>query len=136
MLFRSGGMFYGPFVALFTYGTLERHPNLRVVMAESGTGWIPFVVQEMDYRFHRFKEERETPGGFPLNTLPSDLFKRQVWATYQQDLVGLHLVDFFGEGHMMWASDYPHPDSTWPFSQEIVAKETAHLSPEQKHAIL
>lgn len=129
-------MFYEPFVALFSYGTLERHPNLRFVLAESGTGWIPFVVQEMDYRFKRFKEERMTPEGFDLKTLPSELFRRQVWATYQQDLVGLHLVDFFGEGHMMWASDYPHPDSTWPFSQETVARETAHLTPEVKQQII
>jgi predicted TIM-barrel fold metal-dependent hydrolase len=37
---------------------------------------------------------------------------------------------------MMWASDYPHPDSTWPFSQETIARETAHLTPERKKAIL
>ncbi len=129
-------MFYGPFVALFTYGTLERHPNLRFVLAESGTGWIPFVVQEMDYRFKRFSEERTTPGGFTLKTLPSEIFRRQVWATYQQDFVGLHLVDFFGDGHMMWASDYPHPDSTFPDSQDVIARETAHLTPEAKHKII
>ena len=68
--------------------------------------------------------------------MPSEVFRRQVWVTYQQDRVGLELVDFFGEGHMMWASDYPHPDSTWPNSQAIVEKETAHLSPERKKAIL
>jgi predicted TIM-barrel fold metal-dependent hydrolase len=71
-----------------------------------------------------------------LKELPSDVFKRQVWATYQADLVGLNLVDFFGKGHMMWASDYPHHDSTWPFSQEVVEKETAHLEPAVARAIL
>jgi predicted TIM-barrel fold metal-dependent hydrolase len=118
--------FYVQFVDLFTFGILERHPNLRFVLAESGTGWIPFVVQEMDYRVDQVLERR-SPEGFPLKKKPSDVFREQVWATYQQDEVGLHLVDFFGEGHMMWASDYPHPDSTWPNSRAIVAKETTHL---------
>ena len=68
--------------------------------------------------------------------MPSEVFKRQVWATYQPDLVGLHLVDFFGEGHMMWASDYPHPDSTWPNSRKIVGKETAKLQPDIKQQII
>ncbi len=114
---------------------LERHPNLKFVLAESGTGWIPFVVQEMDFRYKRLFE-KSTAQEIPLKDLPSDVFKRQVWATYQADRVGLALVDFFGDGHMMWASDYPHPDSTWPYSEEIVEKETAHLSPESKRKII
>jgi uncharacterized protein len=125
--------FFQPFVNLFTFGTLERHPRLRFVLAESGTGWIPFVVQEMDFRYERLLERNPNP---TLREKPSDVFKRQVWATYQSDLVGLHLVDFFGEGHMMWASDYPHHDSTWPFSQEIVDRETAHLTPEVRREVL
>jgi predicted TIM-barrel fold metal-dependent hydrolase len=127
--------FFQPFVNLFAFGILERHPNLRFVLAESGTGWIPFVVQEMDYRYEQALE-RGTPDGRPLKFMPSEVFRRQVWATYQQDLVGLHLVEFFGEGHMMWASDYPHPDSTWPFSQKVIEKETAHLSPDVKREII
>jgi predicted TIM-barrel fold metal-dependent hydrolase len=116
--------FFEPFVNLFTFGTLERHPNLKFVLGESGTGWIPFVVQEMDYRFNRALEARES---LELQELPSEVFKRQVWATYQADFVGLHLLPFFGDGHVMWASDYPHPDSTWPYSQDVVERETAHL---------
>ena len=128
-------VFYSPFVGLFSYGVLERRPNLRFVLAESGTGWIPFVVQEMDYRYHQVLE-RGKPEGFPLTKLPSEVFRNQVWATYQQDFVGLNLIPFFGEGHMMWASDYPHPDSTWPNSRAVVERETAHLSPEMKDAII
>lgn len=127
--------FYNPFVNLFAFGVLERHPGVRFVLAESGTGWIPYVVQEMDYRYKRALE-RTSPDGAALRMLPSEVFRRQVWATYQQDLVGLHLVEFFGESHMMWASDYPHPDSTWPWSRQVVEKETAHLSPEVRRRIV
>jgi predicted TIM-barrel fold metal-dependent hydrolase len=131
----GGNSFFEPFVNLFSFGTLERHPGLRFVCGESGTGWIPYVVQEMDYRYNRLLERR-TRDQIGLQHLPSELFRRQVWATYQSDSVGLHLVEFFGEGHMMWASDYPHPDSTWPWSQNVIEKETGHLDPEMKKRII
>jgi predicted TIM-barrel fold metal-dependent hydrolase len=127
--------FFNPFVNLFNFGTLERHPKLRFCLAESGTGWIPFVVQEMDYRYRRQFERKKTED-IPLTALPSEVFKRQVWATYQTDVVGLHLIEFFGDGHIMWGSDYPHPDSTWPFSREIIDKDSAHLSPEMKKKVI
>ena len=71
-----------------------------------------------------------------LNDHQSEIFKPQVWATYQTDLVGLHLIRFFGEGHIMWGSDYPHPDSTWPFSKEIIEKDTGHLPSEMKKKVI
>jgi len=117
-------VFYQPFVGLFAYGILDKRPNLRLVLAESGTGWIPFQVQEMDYRYHQMQERGAK---LPLTRLPSEVFRSQVWATYQQDFVGLNLIRFFGEGHMMWASDYPHPDSTWPNSRAILDKEMVEL---------
>jgi predicted TIM-barrel fold metal-dependent hydrolase len=127
--------FFEPFVGMFTYGVLERHPKLKFVLGESGTGWIPAVVQEMDYRVNR-QLETISRDDYPLKRLPSEIFREQVWATYQQDRVGLALVDFFGEDKMMWASDYPHPDSTWPDSQAIVEKETAGLDPVVKERLL
>ena len=127
--------FLEPFAGLFIFGTLERHPKLKVVLAESGTGWIPAVVQEMDLRYKRLFETKSA-SDIGLKELPSDLFKRQVWATYQADFVGLQLIPFFGDGHMMWASDYPHPDSTWPNSQAVVEQETAHLSPDMQRKIV
>ena len=126
--------FFNPFVNLFNFGTLERHPKLKFCLAESAIGWIPFVVQEMDYRYKR-QFERKKAEDIPLKSMPSEIFKRQVWATFQTDLVGLHLIQFFGDGHIMWGSDYPHPDSTWPFSKEIIAKDSAHLPEEVKRKV-
>jgi predicted TIM-barrel fold metal-dependent hydrolase len=63
---------------------------------------------------------------------PSELFRRQIYATFQEDAVALTLLDFYGEGHVLWASDYPHPDSTWPNSLAVVDKEMGHLSPEMR----
>jgi predicted TIM-barrel fold metal-dependent hydrolase len=127
--------FFNPFVNMFNFGTLERHPTLKFCLAESGIGWIPFVVQEMDYRYKR-QFERKKAADIPLKTMPSEIFKRQVWATYQTDFVGLHLIEFFGDGHVLWGSDYPHPDSTWPVSREVIDRDSAHLSPETKKKVI
>jgi predicted TIM-barrel fold metal-dependent hydrolase len=45
------------------------------------------------------------------------------------------LTEFFGDGHVMWGSDYPHPDSTWAFSQDIVAKDSGHLPTDTKKKV-
>ena len=112
--------FLEPFVDLFAWGILERHPKLKMVMAEAGTGWLPWLVQELDYRHWRLWEAKDfwaDKGGAALETKPSELFKRQIYATFQEDYAAMALIPFFGEGHLLWASDYPHPDSVWPNSQ-------------------
>jgi predicted TIM-barrel fold metal-dependent hydrolase len=126
------GQFLDPFVDLFAWGILERHPKLRLVMSEAGVGWLPWIVQELDQRFARLYEAKDYwagRGGIPLTTRPSELFRRQVWASFQVDPVALTLLDFYGEGRLLWASDYPHPDGTWPRSREAIDAQMAALAP-------
>jgi predicted TIM-barrel fold metal-dependent hydrolase len=130
--------FLEPFVDLFAWGILERHPKLRMVMAEAGTGWLPWLVQELDWRHWRLWEAKEfwaDKGGSALVTKPSDLFKRQIYATFQDDHVAMSLIPFFGEGHLLWASDYPHPDSVWPNSRAAIERQMRHLSPEMRRKL-
>src|SRR5260370_1033853 len=70
------GNFLEPFVDLFAWGILERHPKLRIVMAEAGTGWLPWLVQELDYRHWRLWEAKEfwgDKGGIALETKASQV---------------------------------------------------------------
>jgi uncharacterized protein len=132
------GNFLEPFVDLFAWGILERHPKLRIVMAEAGTGWLPWLVQELDYRHWRLWEAKEfwaDKGGSALVTKPSELFQRQIYATFQEDYVALSLLPFFGDGHLLWASDYPHPDSVWPHSREAIERQMRTLTPEMRRAL-
>jgi uncharacterized protein len=46
----------------------------------------------------------------------SERFRHQVWVTFQEDYVAMSLLKFYGAGHVLWTSDYPHPDSPWPNS--------------------
>ena len=59
----------------------------------------------------------------PLKMKPSDYVRRQLWATFQDDPTGPMTCQFFGENNYMWASDFPHTDSTWPHSREVIAKD-------------
>ncbi|HXP02615.1 MAG TPA: amidohydrolase family protein [Stellaceae bacterium] len=132
------GNFLEPFVDLFAWGILERHPKIKMVMAEAGTGWLPWLVQELDYRHWRLWEAKEfwaDKGGSALETKPSELFKRQIYATFQEDYAAMALIPFFGDGHLLWASDYPHPDGVWPHSKDAIARQMAALSPEMRQKL-
>ena len=119
-----------PLVALIFSGHFERFPDLRVVLAESGISWLPFTLQRMDREYGKYAEVREVwaaRGASVLPRQPSEYFRRQVWATFQDDAAGLQMLPLIGEDRVMWASDYPHPDSTWPHSQDVIAAQMAHL---------
>ncbi len=124
--------FLDSFVDLFAWGILERHPKLKVVIAELGAGWLPWVVEELDYRHWRLWEAEEfwaDKGGIPLKTKPSELFKRQIYSTFQQSPVTMRLLEFYGD-NLLWATDYPHPDSIWPNSRKVIERTMGHLPPE------
>ncbi len=119
-----------PLVGIIFSGVLERHPGVRLVLAESGIGWIPFVLARMDHEYGKYVEAREgweERGGIPLTLRPSEYFRRQVWATFQDDAAGLGLLAMIGDDRVMWASDYPHPDSTWPNSRRVIEAQMRGL---------
>lgn len=130
--------FLDPFVDLFAWGILERHPKLKIVIAESGVGWVPWVVEELDYRHFRLwecKEFWDDKGGIPHKMKPSELFKRQVYGTFQQSPTAMRLTEFWGPENLLWASDYPHPDSIWPNSVRTIGETMGHMDPEQVRRI-
>ena len=121
-----------PLAAVIFSGALERHPRLKIVIAETGIGWLPYMLERMDDTYRKFLDAGEfwrTHGGLRLTMPPSAYFRRQVWATFQTDLVGLRLVDMLGEDRVMWASDYPHADSTWPDSQQAIEENFNGVAP-------
>ncbi len=97
-------------------GVFQRHPKLRVVLAEGGIGWIPALLERMDLVFKVHKSYM----GSPIKELPSETFCRQCYATFQEDRAGIRLRDMLGVDNLMWASDYPHTDTTWPDSKKVI----------------
>ena len=58
---------------------------------------------------------------YRLDMLPSEIFARQVYVTYEDEKIGVQLIPHIGVDNVMWASDYPHGDSTWPHSRKALA---------------
>ena len=115
-------------------GVLERHPGVKVVLGESGLGWVPYVLSRMD---HEHENYFELVGDHRLAMPPSEIFRRQVFLTYEEDAVGIELLPRIGVRSVMWASDYPHGDSTWPHSLDAIARSgLAKLDPESRRRIL
>ena len=100
--------------AMIFCGALERHPGMRLVIAECGLGWLPYFLWRMDLMFETYNDQTRD---YPLKSLPSEIFRRQVFVTFQEDPVGVPLIEQIGIDNVMWASDYPHPNSTFPDSK-------------------
>ena len=79
----------------------ERFPNIRMVLGESGIGWIPYVLDRMDFEFEDQYQDLK------LKLKPSEYWRRQCKATFQYDRVGTKLIDEMGIETLMWGSDYP-----------------------------
>ncbi len=105
-------------VSVILSGVCERHPRLRLVLGESGIGWIPYVLERLD---DTYEERLADDLGLPLP--PSAYFKRQMYATFQKDLHGVRAMAQIAPDNVMWGSDYPHRDGTWPFSQKAIEEQ-------------
>ena len=99
-------------------GVIERHPELKFVLGESSIGWIPFVLERLDFEHENYREHL---GNLP-KLRPSDQFRRNVWCTFQDEAFGVEMIPRIGEDNVMWASDYPHGDGTFPDTREAVSR--------------
>jgi len=115
-------------------GVFERHPELKVVCVEADAGWVPHYMYRMDHAYKRHRYWLKA--GQELSMLPSEYFSRNVYTTFQDDWSAFRSVDQMNWRRLLWANDFPHSDSTWPWSQEMLAEHTAKLRAEQKRAIL
>jgi predicted TIM-barrel fold metal-dependent hydrolase len=91
---------------LLLSGVLARYPELRFVCVESGVGWIPFVLESADYHFHRSKVAEHRP---EFEMLPSEYFRRQVYANYWFERLEPWHVEAIGPDHILFEKDLPHP---------------------------
>ena len=105
-------------VSLILSGVCERHPRLRLVLGESGIGWLPYVLERLDDTY-----EERLADDLALPLPPSAYFKRQMYATFQKDFHGVRAMAEIAPDNVMWGSDYPHRDGTWPFSQKAIEEQ-------------
>jgi predicted TIM-barrel fold metal-dependent hydrolase len=115
---------------------LDRHPGLKLVSVESGIGWVPFILEAMDYEV--FENAPEQAG--ELSRMPSDYFKDHWYATFwfERNRGGnlQALVDSVGEDNILFETDFPHPTCLYPKPLDTVAEKMATLTASARRKIL
>ena len=99
-------------------GVFQRHPDLRLAVVEHDVGWVPHFIRRMDmtYSEHNYVTEIRFDNG----AIPSDFIRQNVYFTFMEDPIFVPLLSFVGADRVMWGSDYPHRESTWPRSREVL----------------
>jgi predicted TIM-barrel fold metal-dependent hydrolase len=120
-------------VALLLGGVLERHPTLRVAFLESGTGWLPYWLARLDD--HRdWMHETECAD---LSLAPSEYFARQcVISSDPEDVLAPFTIASVGADHVMWASDFPHPDAAFPDAVDEFFEIVPNLDDWSRRAVM
>src|SRR5437867_1534287 len=113
-------------------GVCQRHPGFTFIVVETGIGWLPYFLDRMDATFkkHRFWTKSI------ITEPPSVYWYRQGHATFIEDHPGVKLRHEAGLENILWSSDYPHSDSTWPRSREAVAEQFADVAAEERRKVV
>jgi predicted TIM-barrel fold metal-dependent hydrolase len=117
-------------------GVFERHPELKVGAIEHELGWAPYFVESMDFCYAQRARRKGWHRFADPAALPSDYFRRNIFASFQADAVGIELRRFFGNWSLMWGSDYPHSESTFPRSRQVLAGLLSDVSAADRRRIL
>ena len=120
--------------AMIFAGVFERYPKLKVGAVEFEVAWAPYFMARMDnvYTERAVGVKRER---FKGGMLPSDFFRGNIFISFQEDDLGIQLRSHIGVENLMWGSDYPHAESTFPKSREIVARILKGIPDEEKAKI-
>ena len=115
-------------------GVFERYPKLQIGAVEHELSWAPHFLNRLDYNY------LERPAGwegyrYKENMLPSDYFHRNVFLGFQEDALGIQLRHIIGVDSLQWGSDYPHHESTFPRSLEILEEILGDCTEEEKAKI-
>ena len=135
-ILETGFYAHRAFWALIFGGVFERHPKLKFVLAESGMGWIADEMPRTDYMAKRIFGGKVGELGFTedqrLPKLPSEYFQQNIWVTASfmapAECRKRHKI---GVDKVMWASDYPHDEGTYPYSEQSL-RNTFHDVPENE----
>jgi predicted TIM-barrel fold metal-dependent hydrolase len=113
-----------PVSQLISSGVCDRYPTLKFAIVECGAGWLAwllYVLDEQAEKKHMYIRPR-------LSLKPSEFFARQGFITFTDDPIALHNIPFTGADCLMWGSDYPHDEGSFPHSQAVIERTFAGLS--------
>jgi uncharacterized protein len=120
---------------LILSGMFDRHPDLKMVSVESGVGWVPFILETLDYEMAE-NAPRELA---QLKKPPSEYFRSNLYATFwfEKNRNKLpDLIEAVGEDNILFETDFPHPTCMYPSPLESVAEKMTTLPPETRRKIM
>jgi predicted TIM-barrel fold metal-dependent hydrolase len=112
-------------------GVFDRFPRLKIGAVEFELAWVPYFLRMLDYVY--IERQQQASYRYKDGRLPSDVFRSNVFVSFQEDDLGIQLRDYIGVETLMWGSDYPHAESTFPRSREILGRILTGL-PEAEQA--
>lgn len=122
-----------PTIGQFCFqGVFDRFPDLRILLIETGVGWIPHFMEQLDDRYWRNRHW----GEINIDQPPSFYWFNNFAATFMQDFNGVAQRHAVGIENMMWSTDYPHHGCDWPHSRKVIAEQFATCTGEERAKIL
>jgi predicted TIM-barrel fold metal-dependent hydrolase len=115
-------------------GVFDRHPDLKLVSAENEISWAANFIRWLDWGYHR-----QRMAGDPMvvcERLPSEYWRQHCYLTFIDDPPGILVREHIGVDRLMWSSDFPHLDSSWPESQQFLNKQLAGVAADEVHQIV
>ena len=116
---------------LVASGALERHPGLRVLIAEGGASWVPALADRMDEGWRQHGQFANPK----LTKLPSETIFEQVYASFQHDRSAVPAFAAMGYPNVMWGDDYPHMEGTYGHTQKTLHELFDGVAPETRFAL-
>ena len=116
-------------------GAFERYPKVQVGSVEMELSWVPHFLDRIDYTYTQRQQEFMQGYRFKGDALPSDFFHNNVFLGFQEDMLGIRLRDIIGVDQLLWGADYPHIESTFPRSRQIIEEILVDCTEEEKTKI-
>ena len=119
-------------VEMIFSGVFDRFPNLQIVAAEIGVGWIPHFLEMMDDRYWRNRHWAKTD----LKKPPSQYWKDNWLGAFIVDRIGVQLRHAVGVENMAWFTDFPHHGNSWPYSRKLIDEHFVNVSEVEREKII
>ena len=116
-------------------GVFERYPKLQVGSVEMELSWVPHFLDRMDYTYTQRVQEFFQGYRFKEGALPSDFFHNNVFLGFQEDALGIRDRHIIGVDQLLWGGDYPHVESTFPRSRQIIEEILVDCTAEERAKI-
>ncbi len=115
-------------------GVFDRHPGLKLISAENELSWAANFLGRLDWGYHRRTMAKDPM--VKCQRLPSEYWHEHCYLTFIDDLPGVMLREFIGVDRIMWSSDFPHLDSSWPESRRFLEKHLAAVPADEARPIV